>query len=69
MRRLRWFALLATLGLTASCDGILSACVYNGGNGPCDEWVPKQSCEEGGGVYHDATTCSDLGMVAESSSE
>ena len=49
--------------LVGACDGVMSACVYNAGHGPCEEWVPRETCEGGGGVYHDATTCSALGMV------
>jgi hypothetical protein len=51
--------------VAAGCDGMFDACVYNGGYGPCEEWVPQQSCESIGGVYHAATTCADLGMTVE----
>ena len=68
MRRNRWLAVLGLVTvlspLMGGCDGILSACVYNGGYGPCDEDVPQDSCERAGGIYHNATTCDDLGMLA-----
>jgi hypothetical protein len=66
-RSLAILLLASTLSpLAAGCDSILSACVYNQGEGPCDEWVPRATCESSGGVYHDATTCSDLGLPSPS---
>jgi hypothetical protein len=69
MRRNRW---LAIVGLTVvlwplagGCDGLFSACVYDGGNGPCDDDVPQSSCEGAGGVYHGDTSCKDLGLPSE----